>query len=234
LETIGFSTKPSQILHIPFLITYCFGSCPSLSGSKKKKVVKYGMGGLIIFALICIVWFPLLFMSLVKSVAGVTNQPLDVSIQLSIAGYEPLFTMSAQEQNLVPYSESAYHKMTNIYATQPSAMQFIVNYMAEDIVIAKIKSDASLLWSISPASREKNLMNVDFFFFFFAKMCSYVSQTGRYHAFTILHLVISGRIIENLLPKYIRGSSGPEAKMPHRLIIGKHHGALHVSGACDW
>uniref|UniRef100_A0A8C5SZZ6 Piezo type mechanosensitive ion channel component 2 n=1 Tax=Laticauda laticaudata TaxID=8630 RepID=A0A8C5SZZ6_LATLA len=124
---------------------------PQPRGQKKKKVVKYGMGGMIIVLLICIVWFPLLFMSLIKSVAGVTNRPLDVSITITLGGYQPIFTMSAQQSQLKNMTNKQFQDFNN------SALQFLENYAIEDITVAQLEGSSNSLWTISPPSR-KNMI----------------------------------------------------------------------------
>ncbi|KAE8598336.1 hypothetical protein XENTR_v10016802 [Xenopus tropicalis] len=126
---------------------------PQPRGQKKKKVVKYGMGGMIIVLLICIVWFPLLFMSLIKSVAGVTNKPLDVSITITLGGYQPIFTMSAQQNQLQGLNDNEFKHLHNIYKGNTPAMQFLESYMQEDITIAGLEGNSNSLWTISPPSR---------------------------------------------------------------------------------
>ncbi|XP_065421309.1 piezo-type mechanosensitive ion channel component 2-like [Chrysemys picta bellii] len=214
---------------------------PQPSGQKKKMIVKYGIGGCIVFILVCIVWFPLLLMSLVKSVAGVTNQPLDVSVKITISGYESLFTMSAQQRNLIPFSPAAYNELANQYALHPSAMQFIVNYSPEDIVTAKIKSNASLLWSISPASREAMMdelssstavyINFHWTILRNASLVKNVEASGK-HTVRYEEKEIREQIVQMLngtrkepillpgvVPRYLRATAGAEARTAHRLQV---------------
>ncbi|MCJ8747419.1 hypothetical protein PDJAM_G00153320 [Pangasius djambal] len=135
---------------------------PQPKGQKKKKIVKYGMGGIIIFFLICIIWFPLLFISLVRSVVGVVNRPVDVTVTFKLGGYEPLFTMSVQQQSIQPFTEKDYDRLTEHFGNNAVAMQFITLYSYEDIVTANIDGSSGSVWRISPPSRQeviKELLN---------------------------------------------------------------------------
>ncbi|XP_059336427.1 piezo-type mechanosensitive ion channel component 2 [Ammospiza nelsoni] len=140
---------------------------PQPRGQKKKKVVKYGMGGMIIVLLICIVWFPLLFMSLIKSVAGITNKPLDVSITITLGGYQPIFTMSAQQNQLKSLDPSEFNDFMRSYRGNTAALQFLEGYAREDITRADLEGNSNSLWTISPPSRNKMIqglrdLNADF------------------------------------------------------------------------
>uniref|UniRef100_A0A7N6A529 Piezo-type mechanosensitive ion channel component n=1 Tax=Anabas testudineus TaxID=64144 RepID=A0A7N6A529_ANATE len=128
---------------------------PQPKGQKKKKIVKYGMGGLIIFFLICIIWFPLLFISLVRSVVGVVNHPIDVTVTVKLGGYEPLFTMSVQQQSIKPFTEPVSYIMLSAFTHIQVAMQFITLYSYEDIVTAMIEGSSGSVWRISPPSRQE-------------------------------------------------------------------------------
>uniref|UniRef100_A0A8C0GD74 Piezo type mechanosensitive ion channel component 2 n=1 Tax=Chelonoidis abingdonii TaxID=106734 RepID=A0A8C0GD74_CHEAB len=133
---------------------------PQPRGQKKKKVVKYGMGGMIVVLLICIVWFPLLFMSLVKSVAGVTNRPLDVSITITLGGYQPIFTMSAQQNQLKDLNQTEYDSFQREYSGNTGALQFLESYGKEDITVAELEGNSNSLWTISPPSRKKMIQGL--------------------------------------------------------------------------
>ncbi|XP_053410849.1 piezo-type mechanosensitive ion channel component 1 isoform X1 [Nycticebus coucang] len=215
---------------------------PQPKGQKKKKIVKYGMGGLIILFLIAIIWFPLLFMSLVRSVVGVVNQPIDVTVTLKLGGYEPLFTMSAQQPSIIPFTSQAYEELSRQFDPHPLAMQFISQYSPEDIVTAQIEGSSGALWRISPPSRAQMkrelssgtahiTLRLTWNFQRDLAKGGTVENTNEKHTLDLapnstarlqLARLLEGTsnqsvVIPNLFPKYIRAPNGPEANPVRQL-----------------
>uniref|UniRef100_A0A8D3DGT2 Piezo-type mechanosensitive ion channel component n=1 Tax=Scophthalmus maximus TaxID=52904 RepID=A0A8D3DGT2_SCOMX len=193
---------------------------PQPRGQKKKKVVKYGMGGMIVMLLICIVWFPLLFMSLVKSVGGVINKPLDVTFEITLAGFQPIFTMSAQQKQLQNMTAEEFAKFTKKYF----ALQWLESYMPDDLIVAQLKGSSNSLWTISPPSR-KNLIEMLDSAEEFPITVTWTVQ--RYATtklfpsflFTVLYVLCvmyifspPCSILTNIFPRYIRAPSDSDAK----------------------
>ncbi|XP_064129728.1 piezo-type mechanosensitive ion channel component 1 isoform X4 [Loxodonta africana] len=226
---------------------------PQPKGQKKKKIVKYGMGGLIILFLIAIIWFPLLFMSLVRSVVGVVNQPIDVTVTLKLGGYEPLFTMSAQQPSIVPFTAQTYEALSKQFDHYPLAMQFISQYSPEDIVTAQIEGSSGALWRISPPSRtqmKRELYNgtsditlrLTWNFQRDLAKGGTVEYTNEKHTLNLapnntarwqLASLLEGTfnqsvVISNLFPKYIRAPNGPEANPVKQLQPNEEDDYLDV------
>uniref|UniRef100_A0A672LBU7 Piezo-type mechanosensitive ion channel component 2-like n=1 Tax=Sinocyclocheilus grahami TaxID=75366 RepID=A0A672LBU7_SINGR len=194
---------------------------PQPRGQKKKKVVKYGMGGMIVMLLICIVWFPLLFMSLIKSVAGVVNTPLDVSVTLTLGGLQPIFTMSAQQNHLKNVSPA------ECLCLLQNAMQFLESYVYEDLTIAKLEGSSNSLWTISPPSKEnliKMLSNTDEKF-----PLTFTWSIQRYcrvQHLTSIHTRKYIRLNDNL---YIRAPSDSNAKPIEQLYLDEEYMSITLS-----
>ncbi|XP_030581310.1 piezo-type mechanosensitive ion channel component 1 isoform X2 [Archocentrus centrarchus] len=237
---------------------------PQPKGQKKKKIVKYGMGGLIIFFLICIIWFPLLFISLVRSVVGVVNHPIDVTVTVKLGGYEPLFTMSVQQQYIKPFSKAEYDQLTGDFGNDAVAMQFITLYSYEDIVTAMIEGSSGSVWRISPPSRQeviKDLLGpVDLTLRLAWNFQRDLGKGGTVeHAFDkhsidlepgnpvradLASLLVGNRtepvLVPSMFPKFIRAPNGAEAKPVSQLCEGSEAGYLNItlslnsSGIHEW
>ncbi|XP_066569839.1 piezo-type mechanosensitive ion channel component 1 [Amia ocellicauda] len=227
---------------------------PQPKGQKKKKIVKYGMGGLIIVFLICIIWFPLLFISLVRSVVGVVNHPVDVTVTVKLGGYEPLFTMSVQQQSIQPFTEENYTRLTEKFSREPVAMQFITLYNYEDIVKANIEGSSGSVWRISPPSRQELIkellsslvdMTLRFTWNFQRDLGKggTVEHTSDKHSIYLkpndpvragLASLLQGNStkpvrVQHMFPKYIRAPNGAEAKPVSQLYPDDESSYLDVN-----
>jgi len=134
---------------------------PHPRGMKYWASSKILLGGLLVFLLIVVIWFPLLFMSFINS-AYISNIPVDATFTLSVGGYQPLFKMSAQQQFLHRLSDYEIDEISSSSEMQKSklwiydrAKAFLDDYKKKgNVVRIKVLSNSNSIWAISPPSRE--------------------------------------------------------------------------------
>jgi len=127
---------------------------PQPRGVKKNQMSKYLVGGSVLLLIIGLIWFPLLLFAL-GSTVGISNLPSDVSMKIRIGPYEPIYSMSAQGNSIIEYTEKEYKNLTNLYSTEKSAVTFFENYVHSDVAAIRFSTFSGTLWDISPPDKER-------------------------------------------------------------------------------
>lgn len=132
---------------------------PAPRGTKKKTIVKYLMGGGMLFLLIMIIWSPLGLFALGNTV-GEPNPPYEVKISLKIGPYEPIYLSNAQGANIKQFTKNDWQKLNEPYKQDRTAVTFLSNYEAADVVAFELGRNSTSIWSISPPDRDRMIDDI--------------------------------------------------------------------------
>ncbi|KAG7166218.1 Piezo-type mechanosensitive ion channel component-like [Homarus americanus] len=125
---------------------------PQGRGEGKRKIIKYGMGGCALFGVIALIWFPLVLFALSNTV-GQPNPPYDVTVQITMGAYQPIFRMTAQQQSLYRFTQKDWYSFNYHYQTDRQAQTFLSNYDYQDVVVAELNGNSTAIWGISPPAQ---------------------------------------------------------------------------------
>lgn len=127
---------------------------PQGRGQSKARWTKYTIGGGSLFLIIAIIWFPLVLFALGNTV-GIVNKPLDISLEITLGSYQPIYTMSAQKNSLQQFTTGEWETLEYYYRKDKPGLNFLSNYEYEDVWMARLNGNSSGVWGISPPSKEK-------------------------------------------------------------------------------
>nr|XP_045617167.1 piezo-type mechanosensitive ion channel component-like isoform X3 [Procambarus clarkii] len=125
---------------------------PQGRGESKRKIIKYGMGGCALFGVIALIWFPLVLFALSNTV-GQPNPPYDVTVQITMGAYQPIFRMTAQQQSLYRFTQKDWDAFNYHYRSDRQAQTFLSNYDFQDVVVANLNGNSTAIWGISPPAQ---------------------------------------------------------------------------------
>ncbi|KAL8575931.1 hypothetical protein ACOMHN_027329 [Nucella lapillus] len=126
---------------------------PTPRAQKKTPGIKYGVGGLLLFIIILIIWFPLVIFAFANTVFD-PNPPTEVTVQIQVGAYQPLFKMTVQ-QNIENIPDSNFSALKEYFSRDRSAVSFLNRFETKDISVISFYGESTSIWGISkPAEME--------------------------------------------------------------------------------
>lgn len=126
---------------------------PTPRGSRRSSLTKYGLGGIMLFAIILVIWFPLLLFSLGNTV-GQSLLPNYCTVDMSLGSFEPIFRMTAQQANLKSIRYDSWVRLQAEYKSNAAAQSFLASYDASDVTVVTLNGNSMAVWTVSPPSQE--------------------------------------------------------------------------------
>ncbi|KAK0410514.1 hypothetical protein QR680_005168 [Steinernema hermaphroditum] len=193
---------------------------PTPKGVKKRPILKYGLGGVLLFIIILIIWFPLVLYSMANTV-GTRSLPVECTCRLTIAGYQPLFESTNQLGGIRELTEAEYEKLQYPYRLSKTSQSYMADYDHLDVVLAQIHGDSSSRWQISPPSRLSLIDNLNSsnvismkFEWYFKRPPDEKLQFGLVEDFRTIELGENDTIRQELID-VITGESNKSILIPH-------------------
>ena len=98
--------------------------------------------------IILIIWFPLLLFSFSEGFNR-TVPPQTCKVDLQIAGFLQIYSMSSQQRLAQKFSKLDYEKLK---ASAPESYTFLKDYTPDDVYCIAIPGNSTSIWQISPPS----------------------------------------------------------------------------------
>ncbi|KAG8229187.1 hypothetical protein J437_LFUL001059, partial [Ladona fulva] len=132
---------------------------PQPRGKRKRPLSKYIIGGGFLLGILAVIWFPLVLFALGNTV-GEVNLPHDVTLELRVGAYQPVFRMTAQNNSLLRFSERNWNAFGSVYKKDRVAQTFLSNYDWQDVSVAKLSGSSTATWTISPPAKHQMILEV--------------------------------------------------------------------------
>ncbi|CAL1533266.1 unnamed protein product [Lymnaea stagnalis] len=126
---------------------------PTERAIKKRSLIKYISGGILLVVVVFIIWFPLVFFSFFNAVF-ISNPPFEATMSVSIGGYQPMFMTTALGDSIRTLTDAEFSTLKTHYSRDRKAYSFLSGYDASDVSLVSFDGKSLAIWGISPASQK--------------------------------------------------------------------------------